>query len=197
MSFYKHQKKQVLARGKRLKRENAKKAKKTADILFPGEKWIKVEEGIYLSLRRPVGKKTNFNDELRDAQILRDFGNIVYLAPENSRQKGRKFDAIVNDLKMEFKNMHGNGISTLQEHFFKSRSQAPNVFINMEKSKLAKHQVISALYGARNNEKRYSKKNAFLGGRIILRIRGQKSLIYLDVDDLKEPEQKNPARGVG
>ena len=85
--------------------------------------------------------------------------------------------------------MHGNGISTLQEHFFTSRAQAPNVFINLENSSLTKWQAISALYGARNNIKRYSKKNRFSGGRIILKIRGHRNLIYLDVDGLKVKKQ--------
>jgi len=166
-------------------RENAKRAKELADRLFPGEKWIKAEDGIYLSPRRAIGKKTNYREELRDAQILRDLGSTVYLVPENNRQPGRKFDAIVNSFKMEFKNMSGNGISTLQEHFFTSRMQAPNVFINLEKSTLTKHQVISALYGARNNIKRYSSKNCFSDGKIILKIREQMNFIYLDVNDLE------------
>jgi hypothetical protein len=169
----------------RRRRENAKKAKKAADKLFPGEKWKKVEDGIYLSPCRGIGEKSNYKNELRDAQIFRDCGSTVYLVPENSRQVGKKYDAIVDGLKMEFKNMHGNGISTLQEHFFTSRTQAPNVFINLEKSKLTKHQAIGALYSARNNTERYFNKNAFCGGWIILKIRKQESLIFLNVDKIK------------
>jgi hypothetical protein len=167
------------------RQENARKAREAADTFFPGEKWVNVEEGIYLSPRRAIGKKSNYPDELRDAQILRDLGGTVYLAPDDSRQPGRKFDAIVNGSKFEFKNMHGKGFSTLQEHFFSSRSQAPNVFINLENSSLTKGQAMSVLYGARNNTERYAKKNRFTGGRIILKIRGHKNLIYLDVDSLK------------
>jgi hypothetical protein len=167
------------------RRENAREAREAAEKLFPGEPWKHVEEGIFLSPHRPIGKHSNYQNELRDAQILRDWGSTVYLAPDNSRQPGRKFDAIVNGSKFEFKNMHGKGISTLQEHFFSSRSQAPNVFINLENSRLTKRQAISALHGARNNTERYAKKNRFAGGRIILKIRGQENLIYLNVDDLK------------
>ena len=61
-------------------RENAKKAKKAANLLFPEEKWIFTEDGIYLSPRRPVGGKSNYKDELRDAQILRDLGSTVYFS---------------------------------------------------------------------------------------------------------------------
>ena len=166
--------------GIKLRQDNARKAKEAADKFFPGENWKFVEEGIYLSSRRPTGKHSNHNDELKDARILQSYGSTVYLVPDDSRQPGRKFDAIVNGSKFEFKNMQGKGISTLQE-----RSQAPNVFINLENSSLTKNQAISALYGARNNTKRYTMKNCFTGGRIILKIRGHKNLIYLDVDRLK------------
>jgi hypothetical protein len=85
---------------------------------------------------------------------------------------------------MEFKNIRGSSYSTLQEQFLKSRTQAPNVFINLEESSLTKRAIITALYGARNNE-RYARKNKFQGGRIILKIKGNKNLIYLNVDTLK------------
>jgi hypothetical protein len=49
---------------------------------------------------------------------------------------------------------------------------------------LTKQEVITALHGARNNP-RYAKKNKFNGGRIILKIRGQSALVYLNVDSLK------------
>ena len=185
MSILTYLKQLLDAREAGRKRENAKSARETADKLFPAEKWIKAEDGIYLSPRRAVGKKSNYRDELRDAQILRDLGNTVYLVAENSRQTGKKYDALVNGQKMEFKNIHGASIRTFKVHFLDSRSQAPNVFINLEKSSLEKHQVISALYGVRNDVERYSKKNSFSGGLVILKIRGQKNLIYLDVDSLK------------
>jgi hypothetical protein len=165
-------------------RENAKRAKEMADKLFPGEKWIKVEDGIYLSPRRAIGKKTNYREELRDAQILRDTGSTVYLVPEPRAERGRKFDAIVNGEKMEFKNMHGASVLTLKGHFLNSREQAPNVFINLEKSPLTKMEIINTLYAARNSPD-YGKKNKHKGGRIILKIRDHRNLIYMNVDRLK------------
>jgi len=79
--------------------ENARKAKEAADRLFPGERWKSIENRIYLSPSRPIGKKSNYQDELRDAQILRDLGSTVYLAPEVRSDPSRKFDAIVDGLK--------------------------------------------------------------------------------------------------
>jgi hypothetical protein len=188
----------VEAKERRQREENARKAKETADQLFSSEKWQKVEDGIYLSPNRPVGKKTSYKDEKRDAEILRSFGSTVYFTPEIRSTPERKYDAIVNDLKMEFKNVGGNA-NTLITHFLKSRSQAPNVFLNLETSDLTRREVMDALYGARNSKthtnkngtviKGYADNNKFSGGRIILKLKGRDNLIYLNVDDLKAGKQ--------
>jgi hypothetical protein len=172
----------------RRREENARKTKKFADKEFPGEKWIFVEEGVYLSPRRPVGEKSNYKNELRDAQILRDFSGTIYLVPDDSRASGKKYDAIVNGQKMELKNMHGTSVKTLKDHFLKSRKQAPNVFINLENSPLTKQEIIETLYGTRNSED-YLRKNEFNGGKIILKIRGEKNLIYVKANKLKAKKQ--------
>jgi len=101
-----------------------------------------------------------------------------------------------NGLKFEFKNVGGNA-NTLATHFLRSRSQAPNVFINLETSGLSRHEVMGTLYSARNSVthtdmhgkiiKGYAERNKFHGGRIILKLKGHKNLIYLNVDDLKKP----------
>jgi hypothetical protein len=179
---------QAEAKETRRREENARKAREAAGQLFPGEKWEKKEEGIYLSPHRPVGEKSNYKDELRDAKILRDLGSTVYLAPENRADPGKKYDAIVNGLKFEFKNMHGTSTITLKDHFLRSRKQAPNVFINLEDSPLSRREIMSTLFGTRNSDD-YRKKNTFKGGRIILKIKGHSSLVYLNVDDLKAPSQ--------
>jgi hypothetical protein len=166
------------------KHTNAAKAKKTADLLFPGEIWIKVSNGIYRSSRRSVGDKSNYADELRDAEILQALGSTVYLVPEDSRKEGKKYDAIVNGQKMEFKNMNGSSERTLKKHFLKSRQQAPNVFINLENSTLTKHEIISHLFGARNGEDWEKYNQDCNGGKIILKLNGYKKLIYLNVDAL-------------
>ena len=166
------------------RRENAKKAREAADLFFPGEKWKFVEDGIYLSSRRPIGKHSSYHNELRDARILRDWGSTVYLVPDIRSAPGRKYDAIVNGLMVEFKNMHGASTRTLKDHFLDSREQAPNVFINLENSPLTWRKIINALYATRNSLD-YGKKNKHEDGRIILKIKGQESLVYLYVADLK------------
>jgi hypothetical protein len=189
-------KQQAEAQEAKRRAENARKAMETADKEFPGEQWEKKEDGIYQSPHRPTGIKSNYADEFRDAQILRDYGSTVYLVPENSRKSGRKYDAIVNGLLFEFKNVGGNA-NTLAAHFLKSRLQAPNVFINLETSNLTRREVISSLYSARNSVthkdtkghiiKGYAERNKYHGGRIVLKLKDRENLIYLNVDDLKSP----------
>jgi len=162
--------------------ENAKKAKEAADRLFPEEEWKMLEERIFISRRRPTSKiKTGYENEIRDAIIIRDLGGTVYLVPEIRNSDVNQFDAIVNGLEMEFKNQSGASILTLKNHFLRSREQAPNVFINLENSPLSKHKIISALIAARNSPE-YIKKNKFTeGGIIILKIRGQENLSCMDI----------------
>ena len=100
-------------------KENTKKAKETANLLFPGEKWITVENGIYLSPHRAIGRNSGYEDELRCAQILRDLGSTVYLAPESRRIEGKKFDAIVDGEMYEFKNVSGKSSTLVTRNIFK------------------------------------------------------------------------------
>jgi hypothetical protein len=168
------------------RRENARKAREAADRFFPGEKWVKIEGGIYLSPQRAIGKNSNYSNELRDAQILRDWGSTIYLTPEARSDPDRKCDAIVDGMKMEFKNQRGASILTLKDHFLTSREQAPNVFINLEDSSLTRKRILRTLYRARNSDDYAKKSKDNKGGIIILKINGIDRLIYLDVDDLKE-----------
>ena len=180
----------VEAQEAKQREENAKKAKAAADLLFPNEKWEKLEDGIY-----KAGKKRSF-EEINDARILRDLGSAIYFVPENTRALGKKFDAIVNGLQFEFKNVSGNA-NTLAAQFLRSRSQAPNVFINLESSSLKRGEIIKALYNARNSIMRigpngniikgYEEINKFKGGLIILKINEHENLVYLSVEDLKAP----------
>jgi hypothetical protein len=150
----------------------------------------------YISPRRKTSPKKTYDDELRNARILRNLGSTIYLVPDSSRQSGRKYDAIVNGLQFEFKNVGGNA-NTLAAHFLKSRSQAPNVFINLEDSILTRREVIGSLYSARNSVthtdrhgniiKGYAERSTHHGGRVILKLKGHNNLIYLNVDDLKAP----------
>ena len=148
------------------------------------------------------GDKSSYENELHNAQIFRDVGNTVYLTPERRAAPGKKYDAIVSGLMFEFKNVGGNA-NTLITHFIRSRSLAPNVFINLERSDLTKHEVMSALYGARNRKTHTNKRgttisgyddiNRFDGGSVVLKLKGHGNLVYMDVDNLKIHLPEDPS----
>jgi len=168
----------------KFKEENAKKAKDFADQEFPGEKWKQLEDGIYISENRSSNAK---NNELRDAQILRDGGSTVYLIPEYRDSRDRQYDAIVDGIKMEFKNLITANPITLQDRFLYSREQSPNVFINLENSPLTQKEIYTALYGARNSEDYIKSNKDNQGGVIILKINGIKYLRRHNVDYFYKP----------
>ena len=109
----------------------------------------------------------------------------MYLSPEARNDQAKKYDAIVNGMLMEFKNMHGASTRTLKDHFLNSREQAPNVFINLEDSPLKQKKIYNTLYRARNSNDYLTKSKNNIGGIIILKINGTDRLIYLNVDDLE------------
>ena len=169
------------------------KAKREAQRLFPGHRWIQEGERIFISSNKGTRTRPGFQGEMRNAQILRDLGYTVHLVPELARTAGRKYDALVNGFRVEFKNSAGTA-STLKTHFLLSRSQAPNVFINLESSNLSRRQAIDALHTARMSRnhtdrngvvrKGWDDINRFAGGTVILKLKGRSDLVYIDVNAL-------------
>jgi SPP1 gp7 family putative phage head morphogenesis protein len=160
---------------------NSRKAKIFVNKEFPDELWKKLEDGIFLSSTRHIGERSNFKKEMDQAKILKSFGGTVYLLPEG-QTGGKKADAIVNGEYMEFKRVTG-GLNALMNRFLESRGQSKNVFIKVD-SELLKQDVITSLAGVRQGPK-YGKYNKFKGGKVILKLKNEKNLIYLNVDDLK------------
>jgi hypothetical protein len=171
------------AKEARRKQDNERKTIAAFKNEFPDEK-IEQDRGVPIASSRDRDAD-GYKNEIRDAQILQELGNYVILTPELRSNTDKKFDAFVNGLAYEFKNIHGNSPRTLRKRFLESREQAENVFINLEKSKLQRRQIIGILSGVRNGGD-YKKYNKHKGGRIILKIRGVNHLIYLNVDDLKK-----------
>ena len=173
---------QAEAKETRRRQDNERKTIAAFKNEFPNEK-IEQDRGVPVASSRDR-ETDGYKNEIRDAQILQELGNYVILTPELRSNTDKKFDAFVNGLAYEFKNIHGNSPRTLRKRFLESREQAENVFINLEKSKLRRRQIIGILRGVRNGGD-YKKYNKHKGGRIILKIRGVNHLIYLNVDDLK------------
>jgi hypothetical protein len=179
-------KQQQKAREQRRIDSNAEKAMQLAEQTYPGEKWNKPEERIFVS-ERSGRDNEKLEKELAAARILKATGNTIYLLPENSRDPSKKVDAIVNSVFMELKTVRG-GLNSVQKRFLESRSQSRNVFINIT-ADLKKNEVVNQIAGARQGPK-YAKYNRFSGGRVIIKLKDRDSLIYLNVDGLKWSKEK-------
>ena len=120
-----------------MQEKNAEKTELVAKGLYPHEKWELLENGIYIAKSRMPRSADQINvldKELRQARILVERGNIVYLLPEvdQPRIKNKKYpDAVVDGLIMEFKTVFGNE-RKIKEKYKEGRDKAENVFLYIE-----------------------------------------------------------------
>ncbi len=118
-----------------------KKTKTTAEKLFPGEKWEKEDDNLFIAKSRKEkmykesGKinkieKKKLEQEIASTKILTKNGHSVYLVPEHTGA-GNTYDAVVDGLKMEIKTLKGSR-QTIGREFRHSFRQCNNVFLNLD-----------------------------------------------------------------
>ncbi len=87
--------------------------------------------------------------ELRQAGILSQLGNSVYLTPEPGRYKERVADAVVNGVHFEFRNITGKSRQIEQDFSeAKEKDKSANVFLNIESDinkKEARRRIVQVL----------------------------------------------------
>jgi len=97
---------------------------------------MSIPKNVYLAesrIPRTKGDAEKLMKELRQAGILSRQGNSVYLTPEPGRYRERSFDAIVNGMPYEFRNVTGHA-DKIERRFSeaKEKSSSMNVFINID-----------------------------------------------------------------
>lgn len=103
-----------------------------ARLLFPRETWTRIATRVYLAgTRAAQGVKSNserqkLQREVAQAMLLARYGHYVYLVPEAGR--GKHYDAIVDGVATEFKEVTGN-IDTLGKQYKAALRQGCNVFL--------------------------------------------------------------------
>jgi len=112
---------QAEAKEARRRQDNERKTITAFKNEFPNEK-IEQDRGVPVASSRDR-KADGYKNEIRDAQVLQELGNYVILTPELRSNTDKKFDAFVNGLAYEFKNIHGNSPRTLRKRFLESREQ--------------------------------------------------------------------------
>lgn len=123
-------------------------------------------------------KKRN-EEELKHAIVLADKLFKIFMPLENhSLQKKKNFDAILNNLKIDFKYLRGNSLTTLRSQYQKGLNQASSVsyFIPSDKT-FSKKEIKANLLRAANGVK----KKKFL---IFIYFEKDDTLTILDVRNL-------------
>ena len=116
---------------KRIK-ENKRKAEEAIKLLHPNEIFERVGERVFATQEKI--KSENFQNELKIARESSDSGSTVYMVSDKSKYI-KHYDTITDGVKLEYKTVEGN-VNSLGSAFRESRGQAPNVWIDLEKSKL-------------------------------------------------------------
>jgi hypothetical protein len=130
---------------------NAEKARQKAASLYPNEKWEFLEQGIYIPKSRMPRSAEQINTlekELRQARILVNRGNTVYLLPENPNPAIKKVkypDAVVDGCIMEFKTIIGS-IRQVEARYKEARAKANLIFILID-TDITKHDFARKLSG--------------------------------------------------
>ena len=113
--------------------KNAQNAQVLAFRLFPGEKWISIDQHIFMATSRAPRSRNQskiLEKEIAQARILTALGHTVYLLPEFGPQKTKHPDAIVDGKIMEFKTVSGNK-KKIDENYKEAREKAENVFLQI------------------------------------------------------------------
>jgi hypothetical protein len=110
--------------------------KYTKGLIIP--KGVKVAES---RIPNNADQRKNLRKEMRQASILVEKGNSVYLIPERAGYGERPKDAVVNGVLYEFREITGNA-RTLEWEFgdAKGKGNDTNVFINIE-SNISKYEA--------------------------------------------------------
>lgn len=123
-------------------------------------------------------KKRN-EEELLHAIVLADKLFKVFMPQEHHSVKNQKnFDAILNNLKIDFKYLRGNSLTTLRSQYQKGLGQASSVSYFIPKDKeFSKKEIKSNLIRAANGSKK--RKNL-----ILIYFEKDDTLTILDVRNL-------------
>jgi len=153
--------------------ENAEKTRAEAERLFPNETWVDPKDvkfkhtgkdyeippdlrniKVSRSKIQEVGEKT-LAKEIRQAHILAQRGDSVYLVPNKKDDNGglaSGYDAIINGQPYEFKTVTGN-INAVRKNFWESRKQSDNVYMRIADRNITIDDVRRVVHGVLVNPK--------------------------------------------
>jgi len=159
--------------------KNAQNAQKLAFNLFPNEKWISINQHIFMAASRaPRSDRQSeiLNQELAQSRILATLGHAVYLLPEFGPRKTKHPDAIVDGIIMEFKTVSGNA-RKIKEKYKEAREKAQNVFLQIDPP--FSHRIVASKLSGSIRGKGYK------SGLIWVYFKQTEKMVYWTVEGLK------------
>ena len=122
--------------------------------LFPNEIWTEQYKNVFVAnSRTPKSsvQKTIFEKEFLMAKIASDKGHIVFLLPEDSKEKSP--DALLDSEYTEFKNVIGNE-NSVSHRFREALHQGRNVYLKIDSNIKVKRikQIIAGVLKEKNND---------------------------------------------
>lgn len=128
-------------------------SKQIINTLFPDETWTEQYKNVFVAnSRKPKSsaQKTVFEKEFLMARIAADKGHVVFLLPEDSKEKSP--DALLDSEYTEFKNVTGNE-NSVSHRFREALHQGRNVYLKIDSSITVKRikQILAGVLKVKNN----------------------------------------------
>lgn len=128
-------------------------SKQIINSLFPNETWTEQYTNVFVAnSRKPKSsvQKTVFEKEFLMAKIAADKGHVVFLLPEESKEKSP--DALLDAEYTEFKNITGNE-NSVSHRFREALHQGRNVYLKIDSNIKVKRikQIISGVLKEKDN----------------------------------------------
>ena len=122
--------------------------------LFPNETWVEQYTNVFVAnSRKPKSsaQKTVFEKEFLMAKIATDKGHVVFLLPEDSKEKSA--DALLDAEYTEFKNVTGNE-NSVSHRFREALHQGRNVYLKIDSNIKVKRikQIIAGVLKEKDND---------------------------------------------
>jgi hypothetical protein len=156
-----------------MNKEIAERTEKVAKKSYPDEKWIDASlvefenkgkgigipsdiKGVKIAESRLTGEKNDeraLSREIKQAKILADKGDSIYLLPKAKDANGKETsgpDAILNGIPYELKTVEGS-IKKVERRFRESREQCENVYLRVTDKQITKEEVVSKIHGVLND----------------------------------------------
>jgi hypothetical protein len=139
---------------------------------------MEMPQNVYLAesrIPRTKGDADKLRKELRQADILARYGKVIYLTPEPGRYRECSYDAIVDGVPYEFRNITGNTKKIERKlSEAKSKSKDMNVFMNID-SNIDIDEVIRRIKQVLDRHPEYS-------GKIIVSLKGNMTYFWDTID---------------